>query len=407
MPESTNFFKNRIFLVSFVSVIIIGILAGGVFYYNSKQKDTKSDSKSSTKVKPPNKIEAKIKNKEITYASWIPDWGTDSGLESLKQNTKVIDSISPVWYEANKNGELVNKTPKNSQEMLDYASNNQIEIIPSIACFDHEILTEILQNQTNLDKHVDSILKTVLDNNYDGIDIDYESTKLSDKDKFFEFLEKLSGKLKTNQKKLSIAVLAKWGDDVIYPGLKETRAVQDWSKIAPLVDEIRIMTYDYTGGGSLYPGPIGPLNWQEDVIKYALTKAPKEKYVLGVHLYGYEQWVEVKNPSQDKKFGDPKLKFTPDFKNQTSGEEPMRSYTYQTVQRILKDYPGTTDNYQGEKIYSYSKTNDDTGILENRVLVYIDPEGIQARKDLAKKYGLQGIAFWRVGADGDLLKGLK
>ena len=85
----------------------------------------------------------------------------------------------------------------------------------------------------------------------------------------------------------------------------------------------------------------------------------------------------------------------------------MRSYTYQTVQRILKDYPGTTDNYQGEKIYSYSKTNDDTGILENRVLVYIDPEGIQARKDLAKKYGLQGIAFWRVGADGDLLKGLK
>jgi hypothetical protein len=81
MPESTNFFKNRIFLVSFVSVIIIGILAGGVFYYNSKQKDTKSDSKSSTKVKPPNKIEAKIKNKEITYASWIPDWGTDSGLE--------------------------------------------------------------------------------------------------------------------------------------------------------------------------------------------------------------------------------------------------------------------------------------------------------------------------------------
>jgi spore germination protein YaaH len=40
-------------------------------------------------------------------------------------------------------------------------------------------------------------------------------------------------------------------------------------------------------------------------------------------------------------------------------------------------------------------------------MVYIDPEGVQARVDLAKKYQIQGVAFWRIGADGELLKGLK
>jgi spore germination protein YaaH len=201
--------------------------------------------------------------------------------------------------------------------------------------------------------------------------------------------------------------LAKWGDEINYPGLKETRAVQDWAKIAPLVDEIRLMTYDYTGAGSLYPGPIGPLEWQEEVLKYAITKAPKEKFVLGVHLYAYERWVEVKDPSQDKKFEDPTLAFKTDFDQQKSTKESMRSYTYQTVKRVLTDYPGQKDEYQGEKIYKYTKTNDITGILENRVMVYIDPEGVKAIVDLAKKYQIQGVAFWRIGADGELLIGLK
>jgi spore germination protein YaaH len=31
---------------------------------------------------------------------------------------------------------------------------------------------------------------------------------------------------------------------------------------------------------------------------------------------------------------------------------------------------------------------------------------VQARIDLAKKYGLKGVSFWRLGGEGELLKGL-
>jgi Predicted glycosyl hydrolase len=51
------------------------------------------------------------------------------------------------------------------------------------------------------------------------------------------------------------------------------------------------MAYDYTSASTLYPGPIGPLNWIEQVMQYALTKAEPQKFVLGVHLYSYEKWV--------------------------------------------------------------------------------------------------------------------
>ena len=51
--------------------------------------------------------------------------------------------------------------------------------MPTVSLFDADILKEIL-NQ-HLDEHVDAIANVVKENNYDGIDIDYESTYLDDK----------------------------------------------------------------------------------------------------------------------------------------------------------------------------------------------------------------------------------
>jgi spore germination protein YaaH len=385
---------NKKTLISLISgAVVIGVVLGlGIYGFNSAKSQTSeaADSNSST-------------NKVVI---WIPDWGTDAGLATIKYNSDFLDSVSPVWYEANPDGSLKNKEPKNKAEMVTLIRDRKLELIPSIASFDHEILTPILQTQTNLDRHVSDIVNLVKTNNYDGIDIDYESTKLTDKDKYFEFLKKLSEGLKKDQKRLTVAVIPQWGE-TDYPSFKETRKVQDWAEIAKYADEIRIMTYDYTSGGSQYLGPIAPIDWQESVIKYGLTKADKSKLSLGIHLYSYEKWIEVKDATKNPGFDVPALKFETDFRKTGQSDITSRSYTFETVSKILKDYPGTSAQYQGETLYRYSKPNNDTGILENRLMVYIDQKGVQARIDLAKKYGLKGIAFWRLGAEGELLKGLK
>jgi spore germination protein YaaH len=320
----------------------------------------------------------------------------------------LFDNVSPVWYEVNEDGSLKDDRPANAEEFAELARENQIELIPAIAMFDHELFTEVLQNEKNLNRHVEAIHREVMENEYDGIDLDYESTKLSDKDKYFEFLQKLSAKLKEDDKTLVVTVLAKWGDDVDYPYLPQTREVQDWSEIAKYADVIRIMTYDYTSASARNPGPIAPLDWMQEVIDYAKTEADPSKFVLGIHLYSYERWLEVPHRNLDPGFESPSLQFKEKFfQNTETGKFPARSYDYEVVQTVLDNYAGETEDYQGEKIYRYSKVNDSTGIYEHRVLVYIDPAGVQERVQLAQDNGLRGVAFWQLGNGDSLLEELE
>jgi len=341
----------------------------------------------------------------LTIGGWIPAWASQGGFSVFEKNIQLFDNISPVWYEVLPDGNLKETKPVNSREIVKLARQNKIKVVPSIAMFDHEIFTQILQNETNLDRHIKTIVQTVVDNQYDGIDIDYESTKLSDKEKYFEFLERLSSKLKSEEKILAVSVLAKWGDDVRYSYLPQTRQVQDWSRIAQYADEIRIMTYDYTPASALYPGPIAPIDWVEEVVDYALTKTEANKFVLGIHLYSYERWVEVPNPSLDKGFDHPSLQFKNSFRENSTSQTQARSYTFDIVEQLLEQNQGQIEEYRGEKIFRYRKVNPVTGVLENRILVYIDSQGVSDRLELAKQKGLKGVVFWQLsGSDGILSK---
>ncbi|MEI7578517.1 MAG: glycosyl hydrolase family 18 protein [bacterium] len=324
-----------------------------------------------------------------TKGAWIPNWGSTAGLASLNTKSKQFQDISPVWYEVNIDGTLINKRPKEAAQIISVLTKNNVKIIPAIAMFDHEIFSPVLQTPENLDRHVQAICSESAKQQYDGIDLDYESTKLSDKEKYFEFISKLSQCLHQQNDLLYVTVLAKWGDDISYPSLPETREVQDWSEIARFADQIRIMAYDYTYSQAAFPGPIAPLSWMEQISEYAVTKVDPDKLALGIHLYGYE-WFST-NESD--------LTFHPvNEESLLTGNKNVRSYTYDTILGILKNYPaGELSDFEGEKVFKYKKGN------EYRVLVFIDPAGIQARINLAQKYHLKGVVFWRLGGESSLL----
>ncbi len=395
-----------------ITILIIGAVAlWGVYTFGNWQNtsaDPTSQETSSQESGQDSVEEPTPRNEDLTYTGWIPTWAHVNGYNAVVEEKDLFSDISPVWYEVQENGELDDQRPANYQETINLAEQNDIELIPAIAMFDHELFTNILQNEENLNRHVESIHQTTVNNDYDGIDLDYESTKLSDKEKYFEFLQKLSERLKADEKKLVVTVLAKWGDDVEYPYLPQTREVQDWSKIAQYADEIRIMTYDYTAAGALNPGPIAPLDWMQEVIDYAKTQAEPNKFVLGIHLYSYERWLEVPDTNNNPGFDDPRLQFKEKyFQNNERGQSPARAYNYEVVQRVLDNYEGELAEYQGEKIYRYGKVNEATGIYENRVLVFIDPQGVKDRAELAKQNGLKGVAFWQLGNGSALLLDLE
>jgi hypothetical protein len=139
--------------------------------------------------------------------SWIPDWGMDDGIASIRKNPTRWGTISPVWFTPNKNGTVNKERTFNSATLLKLLRDNNIRLVPTISLFDADILQEILNK--NLDKHVAEIVSLVEKNNYAGIDLDYESTYEADRLLLTEFITKLAGQLHQKNKTLSFTALRK------------------------------------------------------------------------------------------------------------------------------------------------------------------------------------------------------
>jgi spore germination protein YaaH len=129
-----------------------------------------------------------------------------------------------------------------------------------------------MANPTSRTQIVNAITNLITTYNYDGIDLDFEGFAFVDKNTtwsatkphWIAFVKELSGVLKSKNKLLSVST------PYLYDpaGAQKGYFVYAWADIAPYIDRLRIMTYDYSVAK---PGPIGPLAWTERTIKYAVS----------------------------------------------------------------------------------------------------------------------------------------
>ena len=398
---------NKFILIIFTLAIIFSSLIGTYSYFEYKKLKSKVEQYEIdkfeklnfvenvnkdfvTEYEEINKIEKQPKDlDEIEITGWIPDWDYNDGFETLKQYNSQFSSVSPFWYAINSDGEIQKTNVYGDPNLVNYTAAQQIDLIPTITSFDAAIMAKVLKNEETIQAHINYIVNEVKTNDFDGIDLDYESIYLRDKEKFFTFLQKLSAEMIKIDRKLIFTVLPKWGDDVIYAGLEETRKVQDYKRIADLVDEFRIMTYDYIGRNPAVYGPNAPLQWMEDVIQYAILQGvPRDKIVLGIPTYSYDYSSrgELKN-----------LDYYPVTKV-GKGEKNAFAYYNKSVEEVKNAHPGENSFHEewGEAIYKFQRDG------EGRVLVYPTSESIQLRKQLAADYGIRGVAFWRLGDEAGL-----
>lgn len=327
----------------------------------------------------------------FVYGAWLPYWGINEGKQSLKRKHG-LNHLSPVWYEVNSDGSLKVKIKASAQSLKQTAQQQQLGLTPSIAIFDYKLLSKVIGTQANRNRHIDAIVAEVEKHQFDGIDIDYEAIAQENKEDYFLFLEGLASKLHANHKQLSVTVLSKWGDQVDYPLFPQTRKVQDWTRIAKLADQVRIMAYDYTMATSTYPGPIAPNHWADSVLRYATGRIPKSKIILGIHLYGFE-W---SSPESSQ------LKFQPNITENPLRKKRVRSFTEDVIQNILRQNKGVAEHYEGETIFRYHRKSK-SGINSHRVLVFPSQTGIDHKIKLARQHGIKGVYFWRLGNEGQLL----
>jgi spore germination protein YaaH len=136
--------------------------------------------------------------------------------------------------------------------------------------------------------------------NFNGIDIDFESMSSQTKPYFSLFIQGLAQRLHPLGKTLTCTVVPRTPPDMLYDKPVTINYAEDYTVLNKYCDEVRVMAYDQElyvqgmndtkGNGNLY-APVADPVWVEAVINEVLKSVNPRKVMLGIPTYGYEYQV--------------------------------------------------------------------------------------------------------------------
>ncbi len=172
----------------------------------------------------------------------------------------------------------------------------------------------------------------------------------------------------------------------MYPSAVSRPHIWDVAAIAPQVDLIVIMAYDFHRASSNVAGPVAPIfgggeNWRTDIMMHLqefLKVVPSQKLLLGVPFYGYE-WQTTDQQA-----------LSPTY----PGSGATASFS--RVQGILTEGSvlNLKENWDELALSPYLVFQRGT---ENYVLYYENSRSLSYKMDLVDQLNLGGIAIWALG----------
>jgi spore germination protein YaaH len=359
------------------------------------------DIQSAEATNPPRKI----------LTGWLPYYSMKTYLPAVLNNADLIKEIMPFWYTLKYDGKTkkpvvtdVYKTANPSvpiTEPLTALRNAGMTIIPTITDGTEKlVLANLLSKPVSRKQVVDAIVATVASQNYDGIDLDFEGFAFIDPNTTWKatapnwvlFVKELGTALHAQKKILSITT-----PYLFNPAEKQKGYfVYAWAEIAPHIDRLRIMTYDYS---TSRPGPIGPIAWTEKTVKYAVSIMPASKVYLGLPGYGKDWVTKVEGvcPSNLAKIITPSAK---------AGTFLMRdaasiAATYGAVPIYNETFAEVTFSYKREYT-GQTSSGLSTTCTASRTAWHQNAQSFSLRAQLVAKYQLGGAAQWVIGQEEPL-----
>ena len=342
---------------------------------------------------------------------WLPYYSMKTYLPAVLNNADLIKEIMPFWYTLKYDGKAkkavvtdVYKTANPSvpiAEPLAALRNAGMTIIPTISDgTDELVLANLLAKPVSRKQVVDAIVATVASQNYDGIDLDFEGFAFIDPNTTWKttapnwvlFIKELSAALHAQKKILSITTPYLFNPAEAQKGY----FVYAWAQIAPFIDRLRIMTYDYS---TSRPGPIGPIAWTEKTVKYAISIMPASKVYLGLPGYGKDWVTKVEGvcPSNLAKIITPSAK---------AGTFLMRdaasiAATYGAVPTYNETFAEVTFSYKRDYA-GQTSSGLSTTCTASRTAWHQNAQSFSLRAQMVAKYQLGGVAQWVIGQEEPL-----
>jgi spore germination protein YaaH len=341
------------------------------------------------------------------YGAWVPYWTSTAGEQQIAVNLDSLNEVSPFSYEIVSGGAIKDDLGISQGLWTGWISAVQsggVKVIPTIAWFDTGSIYRLL-----------SVAKTrQAENNFDGIDIDFEAMSTSTRPYYSLFIEGLAMRLHPAGEKLTCTVVPREPASQVYVVVPATLTYpENYTVLNQYCDEVRLMAYDQGttdlkldaskgGNGQLY-SPTADPDWVTKIVQYAVQYISPKKIMLGIPTYGYEyevSWANNVTTYQEVRAWDyfgamdraDSLGITPVRDNAGELNFTFTSSTYIQEPLVLTNYVSSTE--------PAVLTTHDPNASTTFFVSFPDATSELQKVALAKKYGLRGVMFFK--ADGDI-----
>ncbi|MDP2872935.1 MAG: glycosyl hydrolase family 18 protein [Bacillota bacterium] len=214
-----------------------------------------------------------------------------------------------------------------------------------------------------------NIQRLIREMGFDGLNLDTEFVRPADRDLYTLFVSELAAALRSEGYLITADLPAKTADDPDH----SWAGGFDIAALAPHLDAVVIMAYDEHSYVTK-SGPVASIGWVEAVVRYTVSVVPPEKVLLGLAGHAFDWLVGAKYP-----------KYT--------------SYARVMDTAARTGAPVLWDDKSQTPFLRY--TDRSTG--DKREAWFDNEVSFALKLELADRYGLGGVALWRLGLEDPAL----
>lgn len=290
---------------------------------------------------------------DYTYAEHSED-----KINQIK-DIKGLDVIIPTWFSIrNGNGDMIDR---GNQNYIKKYNDLGIDVWAYLDnSFDPEITHEALSNEKTRKKIINKTLELCKKYGMKGINIDFEHTKIDDRDYITDFVREFR-QAAVEDFIITVDVTPQISADV-------TKEPYDRKALAEIADYMVVMAYDQHWGSSDKAGSVAQYKWVEGSINVLFRNIPNKKMILGVPLYT-RIWKE------------------------DGGKVTSKTISMDEVARIIasKGLKPVWDKESQQNYIEYQENGADYKIWIE------DANSLEKKVSLVNKYNLAGVGSWRLG----------
>lgn len=363
--------------------------------------------------------------RSFEVSGWLPYWKAATSTQDVLPHLAQMTSVMPFGYSVKSDGTLADTAHLGLEPWKSFmaeAKRKKVRVIPTVMWGNGDTIHKILSNTKTRVALEDEIARTVKQNGFDGIDIDFEAKKHETIDYFSTFLKGLAARM--GNKWVYCTIEARMPlEDRFSPGATIPADAMDYAndyvKMNKYCDRIEIMAYDQgtinvrlNAARSAPYAPVADPAWVENIVNLVAKSVSKNKIILGIPTYGYEYTVTplASGGFQYKvlwPFNPPyatqvaaKLGITP---RRTSANEIGFSYDPKVLAAVAPangDITQTQQTTVSTTVAQNLGSQVDTTQPFNYV-TWSDAPAIKDKVDLAKKLGVRGVAIFSFSGTED------